>query len=63
MIKVTVRYNNIEYALKVLRKYMQREGIFRKVKQGKFYEKPSEVRKRKDADSKVRRKRKRVYIN
>lgn len=39
---------------------MQREGVFRKVKKKKFYEKPSEVRKRKKADSQMRRKRKRV---
>jgi small subunit ribosomal protein S21 len=59
LIKVVVRFNNIEYALKALRKKMQREGIFRKVKKMKFYEKPSTVKKKKEADSKVRRKRKR----
>ncbi len=42
---------------------MQREGIFRKVKKMKFYEKPSEIRKKKDADSQMRRKRRKSLLN
>ncbi len=39
-----VRDNNVEQALKVLKKKMQREGLFREMKRRKHYEKPSETR-------------------
>ena len=54
---VTVRDNNIDQALKFLKKKMQREGIFREMKRGSFYEKPSERRAREAAEA-VRRARK-----
>jgi small subunit ribosomal protein S21 len=37
-----VRDNNIDQALRVLKKKMQREGVFREMKRRRFYEKPSE---------------------
>lgn len=40
--QVFVRDNNVEQALRVLKKKMQREGVFREMKQRRFYEKPSE---------------------
>ena len=43
---VTVRDNNIDQALKFLKKKMQREGIFREMKLRTAYEKPSERRVR-----------------
>ena len=54
---VQVRDNNIDQALKVLKKQMQREGIFREVKRRRFYEKPSErrVRERAEAISRARK--------
>lgn len=55
--QVLVRDNNIDQALKVLKKRMQREGIFREMKQRKAYEKPSERRIREEAEA-VRRNRK-----
>ncbi|GGF89817.1 hypothetical protein GCM10007301_57160 [Azorhizobium oxalatiphilum] len=55
--QVLVRDNNIEQALRVLKKKMQREGVFREMKQRKAYEKPSERRIREEADA-VRRMRK-----
>ncbi|WP_127091594.1 30S ribosomal protein S21 [Aquabacter cavernae] len=55
--QILVRDNNIEQALKVLKKRMQREGIFREMKQRKAYEKPSERRVREKAEA-VRRARK-----
>lgn len=55
--QVLVRDNNVEQALKVLKKRMQREGIFREMKQRKAYEKPSE-RKAREHDEAVRRHRK-----
>ena len=55
--QVFVRDNNVEQALKALKKKMQREGLFREMKLRKHYEKPSERRVREQADA-VRRARK-----
>ena len=55
--QVLVRDNNIDQAMRVLKKKMQREGIFREMKRRKAYEKPSEKRVRKRAGA-VRRVRK-----
>ncbi|MGI9408666.1 MAG: 30S ribosomal protein S21 [Hyphomicrobiaceae bacterium] len=55
--QVTVRDNNIDQALKVLKKKMQREGLFREMRQRKFYEKPSEKRARQKGEA-IRRARK-----
>ena len=55
--QVLVRDNNVDQALRVLKKKMQREGIFRELKAHRAYEKPSEKRKREQADA-VRRSRK-----
>jgi small subunit ribosomal protein S21 len=41
-LQVLVRDNNVEQALKVLKRKMQREGVFREMKRRKAYEKPSE---------------------
>lgn len=54
---VVVRGNNVEQALRALKKKLQREGIFRKMKEGRFYEKPSERRVREKSES-IRRLRK-----
>ena len=54
--QVIVRDNNVDQALRVLKK-MQREGIFREMKQRKAYEKPSERKTREKAEA-VRRARK-----
>ncbi|MCG8626039.1 MAG: 30S ribosomal protein S21 [Proteobacteria bacterium] len=48
---VTVRDNNLEQALRVLKKKMQREGLFREMKNRRSYEKPSERRVRESAES------------
>ncbi len=55
--QVQVRDNNVDQALKALKKKMQREGIFREMKLRNFYEKPSEKRTRESAEA-VRRARK-----
>jgi small subunit ribosomal protein S21 len=47
--RVEVRDNNIEQALRVLKKKMQREGVFREMKARSFFEKPSEKRVREEA--------------
>ena len=48
---VTVRDNNVDQALRVLKKKMQREGVFREMKNRRSYEKPSERRAREVAES------------
>ena len=55
--QVLVRDNNVEQALRVLKKKMQREGIFREAKAHASYEKPSEKRAREHAEA-IRRHRK-----
>ena len=55
--QVVVRDNNVDQALRVLKKKMQREGIFREMKARRSYEKPSERRTREKAEA-VRRARK-----
>ena len=56
-VQVFVRDNNVDQALKVLKKKMQRDGIFREMRLRKHYEKPSERRVREKAEA-VRRARK-----
>ncbi len=55
--QILVRDNNVDQALKVLKKKMQREGIFREMKLRGHYEKPSERKARQKAEA-VRRARK-----
>jgi len=56
-VQVVVRDNNIDQALKALKKKLQREGVFREMKLRRHYEKPSEKRAREKAAA-VRRARK-----
>ncbi len=55
--QVFVRENNVDQALRALKKKMQREGIFREMKARRAYEKPSEKRARQHAEA-IRRARK-----
>jgi len=57
LVQVSVRDNNVEQALRALKKKLQREGVFREMKLRKHYEKPSEKKKREASES-VRRVRK-----
>ncbi|MBV8547956.1 MAG: 30S ribosomal protein S21 [Alphaproteobacteria bacterium] len=61
--QVLVRDNNVDQALRALKKKLQREGVFREMKLRRNYEKPSERKAREKAESvrrlrKVERKRK-----
>jgi small subunit ribosomal protein S21 len=56
-VQVLVRDNNVDQALRALKKKMQREGIFREMKMRDFFEKPSQKRAREKAEA-VRRVRK-----
>ena len=55
--QVLVRDNTVDQALRVLKKKMQREGVFREMRARSAYEKPSEKRAREKAEA-VRRARK-----
>lgn len=55
--QVLVRDNNVDQALRVLKKKLQREGVFREMKARRAYEKPSEKRVREKAEA-IRRTRK-----
>jgi small subunit ribosomal protein S21 len=56
-VQVFVRDNNVDQALRALKKKLQREGVFREMKLRKHYEKPSERKVREKAEA-VRRARK-----
>ncbi|NMN71617.1 30S ribosomal protein S21 [Rhizobium sp. 57MFTsu3.2] len=49
--QVIVRDNNVEQAMRALKKKMQREGVFREMKERRAYEKPSERRVRERAQA------------
>jgi small subunit ribosomal protein S21 len=55
--QVFVKDNNVDQALKILKRKMQREGIIRELKNRRAYEKPSERRNREKAEA-IRRARK-----
>ncbi|MSP21276.1 MAG: 30S ribosomal protein S21 [Alphaproteobacteria bacterium] len=57
VVQVIVRDNNVDQALRALKKKMQREGVWREMKMRRAYEKPSEKRVRKIAEA-LRRQRK-----
>ena len=55
--EVQVRDNNIEQAMRALKKKMQREGVYREMKMRRHFEKPSERRVREQSEA-MRRHRK-----
>lgn len=55
--QIIVRDNNVEQALRALKKKLQREGVYREMKLRRHYEKPSEKRAREKAEA-IRRARK-----
>jgi len=62
-LQVSVRDNNVDQALRALKKKLQREGVFREMKLRRNYEKPSEKKARERSEAirrlrKVERKRK-----
>ena len=52
---VRVYENNIEKALKVLKRQLQREGLFKEIKKRSSYEKPSEKKKRKQREARKKK--------
>ena len=55
--QIMVRDNNVDQALRALKKKLQREGVYREMKLRRHYEKPSVKRAREKAES-IRRARK-----
>ncbi len=54
--QVTVYQNQVERALKGLKRQLNKEGLFKELKQRRFYEKPSVKKKRKIKEAKKKRK-------
>ena len=55
--QVSVRDNNVDQALRVLKKKLQREGVFQEMKLKQHFEKPSEKKTREKGEA-IRRARK-----
>jgi small subunit ribosomal protein S21 len=55
-LEVTVYQNQVEKALKVLKRQMTKEGLLKELKRRRFYEKPSVKKKRKQKEAKKKRK-------
>jgi len=51
MIEVKVRNNNVEKAIRQLKKKVMKEGILKEVKMRQYYEKPTLKRQRKDKEN------------
>ena len=63
VIKIEVKDNNIEQALRILKRKLQREGFFKIIKLKSTYEKPSEKKKRIKQENIKRAKKMRKLIN
>jgi small subunit ribosomal protein S21 len=55
--QVVVRDNNVDQALRILTRKMQREGLFKEMRRRRFYEKPSDKTAREKTEA-IRRLRK-----
>jgi small subunit ribosomal protein S21 len=54
-LEIKIYGNDIEKALKILKRQLQKEGLFKEMKKRSFYEKPSEKRKRKQKEARKKR--------
>jgi small subunit ribosomal protein S21 len=54
-LEIKVHGNDIERALKVLKRELQKEGLFREIKKRGSYEKPSEKERRKQREARKKR--------
>lgn len=55
--KVDVRNNNVDRALRVLKRKLIEEGVFKELQERRFYEKPSDRRRRKRRAAEARQRR------
>ena len=53
--EIKVDGHDIEGALKILKRKLQKEGLFKEIKQRGYYEKPSEKEKRKQREARKKR--------
>ncbi len=53
--EVKVYGNNVEKALKALKRQLRREGLFKEIKRRSYFEKPSEKEKRKQREARKKR--------
>lgn len=53
--EIKVNGNDLERALKILKRELQKDGLFREIKNRSFYEKPSEKEKRKQREARKRK--------
>ena len=51
VIKIEVKDNNVDQALRILKRKLQREGFFKTLKIKSNYEKPSERKKREKSEN------------
>jgi len=60
---VEVRNNNVDRALKILKRKLMEDGLFKEVQKRKFYEKPSDKkrRKRREAITRLKNSKERDY--
>lgn len=56
LLEVTVHQNQVDKALKALKRQMTKEGLLKELKRRRFYEKPSVKKKRKQKEAKKKRK-------
>jgi small subunit ribosomal protein S21 len=54
-LEIRVFDGNIEKAIKALKRHLQKEGLFKEIKNRSFYEKPSEKEKRKRIEARKKR--------
>ena len=50
MVAIVVRNNNVDQAMRVLKKKLQKEGVLKEIKSRQYFEKPSAKRARKKAE-------------
>lgn len=55
VLDIKVYGNDVEKALKSLKRQLQKDGLFKEIKQRSFFEKPSEKEKRKKREARKKR--------
>jgi len=61
MLAIEVQHNDVEFALRLLKKQVQKSGLLREIRRRRQYEKPSERRRRQKRDG-IRNTRKRERL-
>jgi small subunit ribosomal protein S21 len=61
MLAITVTHNDVEFALRRLKRQLQKSGLFRELRRRRQYEKPSERRRRRKREG-IRQTRKRARL-